>query len=91
VLVECETLRMRGHGEHDASSYVPRELLAAYAARDPIKVAREKLAGEGWLTVAQMDQLESEVAEEVDEAYRRALQDAAPDPRTLMEGVYADG
>lgn len=91
VLVECETLRMRGHGEHDDSSYVPRELLAAYAARDPIRLARERLAGEGWMTVAEMDQVEDEVAAEVDEAYQRALQDAPPHPQTLLEGVYADG
>lgn len=90
VLVECETLRMRGHGEHDDSSYVPRELLAAYAARDPIQLARERLAGEGWLSAARMDQIEGEVAAEVDEAYQRALQDASPDPQSLLEGVYAD-
>jgi TPP-dependent pyruvate/acetoin dehydrogenase alpha subunit len=28
VLVECDTMRMRGHGEHDDSSYVPKALLA---------------------------------------------------------------
>lgn len=91
VLVECETLRMRGHGEHDDSSYVPRELLAAYAARDPIRLARERLAGEGWMSAAEMDQVEDEVAAEVDEAYQRALQDAPPQPQTMLEGVYADG
>lgn len=91
VLVECDTLRMRGHGEHDDSSYVPKELLAEYAARDPIKVAREKLAAHGLLAPAEQDALERAVAAEVDEAYQRALQDAPPDPRTLEEGVYADG
>lgn len=91
VLVECDTLRMRGHGEHDDSSYVPKDLLAEYAARDPIKVAREKLAALGLLAPAEQDALERAVAAEVDEAYQRALQDAPPDPRTLEEGVYADG
>ena len=90
VLVECDTLRMRGHGEHDDSSYVPKELLAAYAARDPVKLARERLLAAHLLTAAQIDAIEREVAAEVDEAYQRALQDAAPDPRTLEEGVYAD-
>ena len=90
VLVECDTLRMRGHGEHDDSSYVPKDLLAAYAARDPIQVARETLAGGGLLSAAEVETLERAVAVEVDEAYQRALQDAAPDPRTLEEGVYAD-
>jgi pyruvate dehydrogenase E1 component alpha subunit/2-oxoisovalerate dehydrogenase E1 component alpha subunit len=91
VLVECDTLRMRGHGEHDSSSYVPKDLLAAYAARDPLKVARERLITAGALTADDVDVVERAVAAEVDEAYQRALQDAAPDPRTLEEGVYADG
>jgi len=82
---------MRGHGEHDDSSYVPKELLADYANRDPIKVARARLLEAGALTEDQMTGLEREVAAEVDEAYQRALQDRAPDPRTLEEGVYADG
>ncbi len=91
VLVECDTLRMRGHGEHDDSSYVPKDLLAAYAARDPVKVARGRLTSGGVLTEAQIEDLERAVASEVDEAYQRALQDAPPDPRTLEEGLYADG
>ena len=91
VLVECDTLRMRGHGEHDDSSYVPRELLAEYAARDPLKLARETMVARGLLTPAAVDDIERTVAAEVDEAYQRALQDAAPDPRSLEEGVYADG
>ena len=91
VLVECDTLRMRGHGEHDDSSYVPKDLLAEYAARDPLKLARENLVARGLLTPAAVDDVERAVAAEVDEAYQRALQDAAPDPRSLEEGVYADG
>ena len=90
VLVECDTLRMRGHGEHDDASYIPKDLLAAYAARDPIKVAREKLTQVGALTASQVEEIERTVVAEVDEAYQRALQDAPPDPRSLGEGVYAD-
>ncbi len=88
VLVECDTLRMRGHGEHDDASYVPRDLLAAYAARDPLKVAVGRLAPV--LGAEAVSALDREVLAEVDEAYQQALQDPAPDPRALMEGVYAD-
>ena len=41
VMIECDTLRMRGHGEHDDASYVPADLKAKYAARDPILAARK--------------------------------------------------
>ena len=91
VLVDCDTLRMRGHGEHDDSSYVPKDLLAEYTARDPLRVAREQLVAAGVLTDAAVEELQRGVAAEIDEAYQRALQDGAPDPRSLEEGVYADG
>ncbi|MCO5045626.1 MAG: thiamine pyrophosphate-dependent dehydrogenase E1 component subunit alpha [Kiritimatiellae bacterium] len=89
ALVECDTLRMRGHGEHDDSSYVPKELLAEYAARDPIKVARERLVRDGVLTAAEVDALEQECLANVDAAYQQALRDPAPEPASMYNGVYA--
>lgn len=91
ALVECDTLRMRGHGEHDDSSYVPKDLLARYAARDPIKLARERMPAEGLLSAAELDAIDAACAAEVDAAYREALRDPPPDPATLLQGVYADG
>jgi TPP-dependent pyruvate/acetoin dehydrogenase alpha subunit len=91
ALVECDTLRMRGHGEHDDASYIPKELLARYAARDPIKLARARLSEEGALPISDLDAIEAACAAEVDAAYREALRDAPPDPATLTDGVYADG
>lgn len=90
VLVEFDTLRMRGHGEHDDSSYVPRDLLADYGARDPIKLARERLIKEGVFTQAEVDAIERACLNEVDIAYQQALKDPAPDPALMAEGVYAD-
>ena len=90
VLVECDTLRMRGHGEHDDSSYVPKDLLAKYAARDPILVARERFVSEGLLAADEIDTLAQGCLAEVDAAYRQALKDPPPDPATLAQGVYAD-
>ena len=91
VLLECDTMRMRGHGEHDDFSYVPKDMLAHYAARDPIKVARETLLGEGALSAAEVDAVEAESLAEVDLAYRQALKEPPPDAGRLAEGVYADG
>lgn len=91
VLLECDTMRMRGHGEHDDFSYVPKDLLARYAARDPIKLARERLLGEGVCTPAELDALDAECLAEVDQAYRQALKDPPPDAARLAEGVYAHG
>lgn len=90
VLLECDTLRMRGHGEHDDFAYVPRELLEAYRARDPIQVARRQLEAEGLFSAAEMDALDAEVEAEVGAAYQRALSEPPPSPATLHKGVYAD-
>jgi pyruvate dehydrogenase E1 component alpha subunit len=91
VLLECDTLRMRGHGEHDDFSYVPADLLTAYAARDPIRVAAARLAGADIVEAAALAALEHACAGEVEAAYREALADPPPDPATLHGGVYGDG
>jgi len=90
VLLECDTLRMRGHGEHDDSAYVPKELKEQYAARDPLRLARERLAKDGVAGPAEWDALERECLAVVDRSYQEALAEPRPDPSTLTEGVYAD-
>ena len=90
MLLECDTLRMRGHGEHDDFAYVPRELLESYRARDPIQVAKRRLADEGILSSAEVDAMDLEIENEVATAYQQALSEPTPNPATLMKGVYAD-
>jgi len=84
-------MRMRGHGEHDDASYVPRELLAAWEQRCPVRRLREQLVAAQVATTAELDALDTAVQAEVHEAYQQALDDPLPDPATLMEGVYAVG
>lgn len=89
VLIECDTMRMRGHGEHDDFSYVPRELLARYAARDPIRLAREQMLAAGLASPQELEALEAELSSMVEAAYLEALRDPPPSPATLLNGVYA--
>jgi len=91
VLVEVDTMRMRGHGEHDDFSYVPKDLLDAYRIRDPIDVCRAKAIESGLLNEQTCDGLKAECLAEVDVAYKQAMQEPAPDPATLTEGVYEPG
>lgn len=91
VLLECDTLRMRGHGEHDDSSYVPADLKAAYAARDPILTARRRLAAAGVIGEDDYAALDREVILEVETAVQQSLREPAPDPASFLEGVYAAG
>lgn len=88
VMVEVDTMRMRGHGEHDDFSYVPRELLEHYRAKDPLDVCRAKLVAAGSLSDQEWMTMQQVVRAEVEEASRIAMSEAGPDPRTLTEGVY---
>ena len=36
TLIEADTMRMRGHAEHDDMKYVPPAMLEQWAGRDPI-------------------------------------------------------
>ena len=91
VMIEVDTLRMRGHGEHDDGSYIPAALKADYAARDPLRVAREKLVKAGVVSDAGFAAIEKEVAVEIESALQQSLREPAPDPATFLEGVYAAG
>src|SRR3984893_6791222 len=37
TLIECQTLRMEGHAVHDDAFYVPKELFASWAEKDPLE------------------------------------------------------
>lgn len=80
--VVATTLRMCGHGEHDDSSYIPAELKAAYADRDPLAVARRQLLALGWLTEQQDADLLARSTDEVQRLMAQAQKEPPPDPAT---------
>lgn len=90
ILIECDTMRMRGHGEHDDFSYVPGKLLEQYRERDPIALATRRYVAEGLMTADAITALTHECQSAIDHAYRAALQEPAPNPESLLTGVYAD-
>src|ERR671915_479703 len=46
TLIECETMRMHGHGAHDDMSYVPKEMFEIWEKRDPIERYTARLVAE---------------------------------------------
>lgn len=76
--VVAETLRMCGHGEHDDASYIPAELKAAYADRDPLAVARRQMLEKGWLSEEEANAWEEECRDEVQRLVAQAQKEAAP-------------
>jgi TPP-dependent pyruvate/acetoin dehydrogenase alpha subunit len=89
-LIECKTMRMRGHAIHDNMAYVPRALLDEWAARDPVGRFEAALRERDLLDDAQLAELQARVAAEIDDAQSYAENSPYPDPATLEVGVYAE-
>jgi TPP-dependent pyruvate/acetoin dehydrogenase alpha subunit len=89
TLIEVKTFRMRGHAEHDDAFYVPKELMASWEQRDPIKNLVRYLEQNGTLDSAERTAVDERIRAEVEEALNWALECPLPDPATQQDGVYA--
>ncbi|MBS1868234.1 MAG: thiamine pyrophosphate-dependent dehydrogenase E1 component subunit alpha [Actinobacteria bacterium] len=87
TLVEAVTMRMHGHAAHDDMRYVPPQLLAEWAARDPIERQERRVAALG----VDVEALRAEVDAEVEAAAAEALAAPLPDPADATRGVFAEG
>jgi TPP-dependent pyruvate/acetoin dehydrogenase alpha subunit len=90
TLVECKTMRMRGHAIHDNMAYVPRELLEQWAARDPLARLEGHLRERGLLDDAALAALVARIEAELDEAQAFAEASPYPEPAEVTRGVYAE-
>jgi len=90
-LLEVKTFRMKGHAEHDDASYVPKELVEQWRAKDPIdRFERHLLAGE-LATQDDLDAIVGRINAELDAEVDFALASPMPPPERAREGVYAGG
>jgi TPP-dependent pyruvate/acetoin dehydrogenase alpha subunit len=93
VILSTETFRMGGHATHDeaeARVVMPAEMFEYWAARDPIGLYEEHLKGDG-VSVRRLNDVESEVVAEIDEAEQEALasrEHSVPRGETALEGIY---
>ena len=89
TLIECRTLRVRGHSEADKFSYVPKALLDEWTARDPIPHFERGLRTKGVLTDEIDEAMGARIAREVEDGLAWAEASPEPDPRTVADGVFA--
>ncbi len=90
ALVEALTYRHKGHSRADPGKYRPDEEVAAWMARDPIIVYRERLEAAGF-SPASLDSIEQAAGEEIDSATEAVRGAPPPPPETMMTQVWADG
>jgi len=89
TLIEAETMRMRGHAEHDDMKYVPPALLEDWAKKDPILRYEAVLAARG-CTPAEMDAVVTGLEASLSQDLAFAEESPFPEPGSGLSGVYAD-
>ncbi|MGQ0569080.1 MAG: thiamine pyrophosphate-dependent dehydrogenase E1 component subunit alpha [Armatimonadota bacterium] len=90
TLIECRTMRMRGHSEADRYGYVPKALLEEWADRDPIALFEHSLRDDGVLTSEADRMMQERIAQEIEEGLAWAEASPEPDPASVADGVFAD-
>ncbi|MFB3820068.1 MAG: thiamine pyrophosphate-dependent dehydrogenase E1 component subunit alpha [Candidatus Methylomirabilales bacterium] len=88
-LIECKTMRLRGHSEHDDASYVPRDVLEQWRARDPILTMERRLLESGVLDDARRAEITERIARELEEALAWAEASPLPEGKDVEAGVYS--
>lgn len=85
VLVECLTFRMRGHEEASGTKYVPPELLAEWAAKDPVKNFEAYLQQQQVLTESSIAEIKARFKGEIDQEVEKAFDENDPVADTEQE------
>lgn len=89
-IVEGVTMRMHGHAEHDPADYVPKELFAEWASKDPVELFEKRLIASGVIDEATAEDTRKQARQAAIDARKKALADPMPDASDIEEGVYAD-
>jgi 2-oxoisovalerate dehydrogenase E1 component len=88
VFVEAATYRWHGHYEGDPEKYRTKDELSQWQERDPLVIARARLAGRG-VDSAALSRIDAEVAARIEAAVEAARQAPQPDIAVLRSSVYA--
>jgi pyruvate dehydrogenase E1 component alpha subunit len=89
-LVEAKTYRHTGHSRADPGKYRPDEEVAAWLARDPIPMLRDRLLASG-VEEATLDGIDGAAEDLVERATAEATAAPAPDGSSLETELWADG
>jgi pyruvate dehydrogenase E1 component alpha subunit/2-oxoisovalerate dehydrogenase E1 component alpha subunit len=88
TLLEVVTFRMRGHAEHDNQSYVPKELIEEWKAKDPIERFDRRLLEAGAITAGEIAAIDVRIKSELDQAVDEAEASPLPAGEEAAKGVY---
>ncbi len=86
-IIETVTMRMRGHAEHDAFEYVPKEVLTEWDKKDPVRKISALLLKSG-ATKNEIEKIERDAKTEIEEAVAYANSLPAPNPNEAFKNVF---
>jgi 2-oxoisovalerate dehydrogenase E1 component len=91
TLLECKTYRHRSHSEGmSESGYRPKEELAEWKKRDPIKLFAEYLKSKSMASAEELSAIDQETAKRIDAANAEALKSPEPDSSREFDHVFAE-
>ena len=89
VFLEAMTYRYRGHSMADPVNYREMDEVEEWRINDPIDRFKALALGEGLITTGELEEIDSQVADEIDEAVRFARESPFPELDELYDNVYA--
>lgn len=89
TLLEVRTYRFMGHSMSDPGNYRTRAEIERHQERDPIKLFTLSLKEEGVLSDAEFQEIEKQVKEQIEQAFKFADESPLPDAKELYTDVYA--
>jgi hypothetical protein len=91
VLLEVKTMRMKGHAQHDAAEYVPKEMLEFWKTQDPIASYERYLSEHKLWDEKTKAEIDARIERELNEDQKFAEESPLPPPELAEQGVYCDG
>ena len=90
TLLEVVTYRRKGHAEHDAQGYQPKEEIAKWEANDPIDRFERQLDLAGWVSADERAGVRAQVDRVIDEVITQSENEPFPEALTALDDIYAD-
>ena len=90
VLIEAMTYRYMGHSLSDQNKYRQQEEIEMWRCEDSIERMKVELVKAGICDPIEPEEIETQVAAEMEAITIAAAKSDFPDPSTLMEGLYSD-
>jgi TPP-dependent pyruvate/acetoin dehydrogenase alpha subunit len=89
TLIECKTMRMKGHAEHDDARYVPPKLLETWRVQDPIMLYKRILRRKKLMIKKDWVAIDARVEQEIREDLEIAEASPFPPPEGAERPVWA--